>query len=105
MSWIDELRRLLQRMKGEPAAEVPPGGIECHEAVELIFDWLDDELDPADAASVGEHLETCARCYPRLQFERAFLEALRRAPPSELVTADLQRRILEALGREGLSID
>jgi hypothetical protein len=105
MSWIDELRRLLLRLKGEPATDAPPGGIQCHEAVERVFDWLDDELDPAEAASVGEHLETCARCYPRLQFERAFLEALRRAPSGELVTADLQQRILDALGNEGLSID
>ncbi len=105
MRWTDELRRILHRLKGERPEPVPSSGIQCHAALEKIFEWLDDELDPSEAAAVGEHLETCARCYPRLTFERAFREAMRRAPHGETVGVELQQRILDALGEEGLTRD
>ncbi len=105
MKWTEELRRILQRLRGEIPTEQAPGDIDCHEALERIFDWLDSELDPTEAASVGEHLETCARCYPLLSFERAFREAIQRAPHQELAAVDLQRRIVDALEKEGLISD
>lgn len=105
MSWLEDLRRILERARGEPPESQPPGGIDCQEAAERIFEWLDNELAPTEAVSVGEHLETCARCYPRLAFERAFREAVRRAPHGEMATVDLQQRILDALTEEGLTVD
>ncbi len=105
MKWTEELRRVLQRLRGEAPSEQPPGSVECHGAMERIFDWLDNELDPEKAAGVGEHLETCARCYPRLSFERAFREAIRRAPHNEMATVELQRRILDVLNEEGFTND
>jgi len=99
MSWVDELRRLLGRMKKES-----PGGISCQAAVDRLFEWLDGELDdPELAAQVGTHLETCARCYPRLAFERSFREALERVADGEKTPDELRTRILESLESEGFS--
>ena len=53
MKWTEELRRILQRLRGEIPTEQAPGDIDCHEALERIFDWLDSELDPTEAASVA----------------------------------------------------
>ncbi len=105
MTWTDDLRRILQRLRGERPEAQPPGGIECHEAMAKIFDWLDNELDPQEAECVGEHLQTCARCYPRLKFEQAFCEALKRASSNETAGADLQQQILDALVEEGYTTD
>ena len=105
MKWIQKLRRVLRRLKTETPAEQPTGGIDCHEAVERIFEWLDGEMDSTEAASVGEHLETCARCYPRLSFERAFRKAVERAPHRETVAAELRQGIMEALKQEGFTND
>lgn len=103
MSWADDLRRLLARLKREPPAEGNEGGVPCHVAAERLFEWLDGEIDdPELAAGVGTHLETCARCYPRLRFERSFREAVRRAAREETTPDDVRARILEALEAEGL---
>jgi mycothiol system anti-sigma-R factor len=101
MSWMDELRRLLRRARREERTEGMEGGISCHEAAERIFEWLDGELDPETERSVGTHLETCARCYPRLVFERAFREALARVAEDESAPEELRDRIVRALEEEG----
>lgn len=67
----------------------------------MLFDWLDGELPPALAGSVGEHLETCARCYPKLMFERSFLEAVSRISPSGEIPPGLRDGVTEALAAEG----
>ena len=105
MKWTEDLRRLLRRLQRQNPEEPPPGGIGCHEALERIFEWLDNELAPSEAVTVGEHLKTCARCYPRLSFERAFREAMRRAPRGEVVGVELQQRILDAVSEEGMTTD
>jgi mycothiol system anti-sigma-R factor len=102
MSWADDLRRLLGRLKKEAPMEEAPGGIPCHVAMERLFEWLDGELDdPELEAHVAVHLETCARCYPRLTFERSFREALKRVADGEKTPDDLRARILESLESEG----
>jgi len=107
MKWIDELRRLLQRAQRQGATPAPPpdgreGGISCLEAAEHLYEWLDAELDPDMTTRVGIHLETCARCYPFLVFERSFREAVTRAAEQEGAPKDLKARILKSLEAEGL---
>lgn len=102
MKWVEELRRLMQRVGKEPPA-AEPGGISCHEAAERLFEWLDGELGPEEHERVGTHLETCARCYPKLMFEKSFREALARAAEDESVPEDLRERILESLETEGFA--
>lgn len=79
MNWMDELRRMLARARRAKPVADPPGGISCREAAERIFEWLDGELDEDMTERVGEHLQTCAHCYPFLEFEEAFREAVKRA--------------------------
>ena len=106
MKWIEELRRLLRKVEQEGAPGSAPGdemegGVSCREAAEGIFEWLDGELEPERIAGVGEHLETCARCYPLLVFERSFREALTRAAAEGSLPDGLQDRILKSLEAEG----
>lgn len=103
MKWTDELRRLLERIRGRPPEAEPESELTCHEAVERIFEWLDGELDPPLADQVGEHLRVCARCYPRLAFETSFREALDRMPQPDGVSGELEDRILESLRAEGFT--
>lgn len=103
MSWVKELRRLLDeaRRKLPPSVGGLQGGVTCREAADHLQEWLDSELDEEMAARVGVHLETCARCYPRLAFERAFREAVERAARAEKAPPDLKARVLQALESEG----
>lgn len=102
MKWIDELRKLLRRVGGEAPTGEAPGGLSCHETVELLFEWLDEELEPELDDRVATHLEICARCYPLLTFERAFREAVARATGDEKAPDELRDRIMESLETEGL---
>lgn len=86
-------------MQGE-APQGPPM-IECHEAMEKLFEFLDRELDPEEHEEVARHFEVCARCYPALTFERSFREALLRSQEGEATPPELRSKVIQALQKEG----
>ena len=71
--------------------------VNCEEALESLFEYLDGELDESNAAAIEKHLEICRKCYPRAQFERAFLEAVGAVDGRETVPADLRERVFATL--------
>lgn len=75
----------------------PPRQIDCREALERLYEYLDRELTPELAAEVERHLEACAHCFPRFQFERAFLQFLEARARSHGASPELKRRILREL--------
>ena len=78
----------------------PPGGLGCEEAMALIQDFIDGELDPAAASNVEEHFEVCARCYPHLKLEEGFRRKVRTALEQPEVPDDLRTNVLDILDRE-----
>jgi mycothiol system anti-sigma-R factor len=50
----------------------------CEEVLSRLWEFLDLELTPEEAASVTEHLEGCSDCYPAYRCDRAFLDLLAR---------------------------
>jgi len=46
-------------------------GLDCHEIVELVTDYLEGALDARTAAAFAEHLAICAGC-------RRYVEQIRR---------------------------
>jgi len=68
--------------------------LNCREAVEQLWAYIDGELPAGDADRVHDHLEACSACSPQHDYQRAFREFLKaqaRAGPA--VPADLRRRI------------
>jgi anti-sigma factor (TIGR02949 family) len=65
--------------------------VSCREVIEQLWDYLDAELPPERMQELAAHLADCGRCYPKYQFEFAFLEALARqrgglpGPPQALL--------------------
>lgn len=78
--------------------------LSCPEVLDRLFEYLDGELESATAGQVRAHLEKCRRCYPRLQFEQAFMEALSRARAGEEPPSDLRNRVVDVLREEGLEL-
>ena len=71
----------------------------CRQLVELVTDYLDGALAPADRAAVEAHLAGCDDCDGYVAQVRRMLELTRAAPagpvPPELVdrlTAEFRRR-------------
>jgi hypothetical protein len=67
--------------------------MECEEVLIRLWEYLDQELGPEEAESVGVHLYGCHRCHPAYRCNRALLGLLARqrdccsAPPSLVVWA------------------
>jgi len=74
--------------------------ISCQEAVERVYEFLDGELDPGWTERVRRHAELCERCTPHFEFERAFLEHVRKKGLARERSELLERRIREALEGE-----
>jgi intracellular sulfur oxidation DsrE/DsrF family protein len=73
----------------------------CSEVRPLIFAFVDNELDVAASLNVQAHLDRCAECATRADFEIRFQEHLReQVKPCRLPKAG-RRRILAALRDPG----
>ena len=81
---------------GETAVAMIP----CDEASARLFEYLDGELEDLSEEEVRHHLAVCEDCYPRVQFERHFLEALQRSQNGGRVSESLRERVLQALSQD-----
>ncbi len=73
----------------------------CAEVCEGLVAWLDDESEPAERASVREHLDACSRCRQDLEelqaVRRDLASALRASPLSEASTPAALASLLAAI--------
>ncbi len=74
---------------------------DCQQVVRQLWDFLDEELDEERMTAVRAHIERCNACYPHVNFERAFLEALAATRRSCACPERVRRRLMEALKAEG----
>ena len=82
-----------------------PAAIACHDAVRLLWDYLDGALDAERAREIDAHLAACAKCPPHFRFERAFLDAVRGARREHPAPTSLRARVVAALARDGFRVD
>ncbi len=69
----------------------------CREAVERLYEYLDRELTPEVRAAVEHHLKECAGCFKHFEFERAFLRFLEARARGRGAGAEVKRHILREL--------
>ncbi len=96
MSFLDPVKRFFGG-SSSGSGTPHPEAISCEEALRLVQDFLDGELDDAPSGSVREHFEKCQRCYPFLRMEESFRLALHKAARGESAPPDLRDRVLEVL--------
>lgn len=58
------------RAELEQRARAQPGGLSCEEVMELLFVYLDQEVDGNLNERIEQHLHSCRDCYSRAEFER-----------------------------------
>lgn len=71
--------------------------IDCLEALDSLYEYIDGELTPVRAEEVRLHLEKCAPCLGVSQFEKAYLRFLEARARAKEAPEDLRKRILEQL--------
>lgn len=47
-----------------------PRKLNCDEAIRLLFEFLDNELERHDHAAVEAHLHDCRACFSRMEFDK-----------------------------------
>jgi anti-sigma factor (TIGR02949 family) len=73
--------------------------ISCEQALSLVYEFLDGELDGVPEEQVRAHFDMCRECYPHLKLEASFRAALRKASLGEAPPAELKQRLMEELSR------
>jgi len=71
--------------------------ISCRDALELIYEYLDGELEDVPEEQVRAHFEACQRCFPRLKLEESFRAAVRRATRGRAAPPELRSRVIALL--------
>jgi mycothiol system anti-sigma-R factor len=79
----------------------PRDSIPCEEALRLVHEFLDGELEGVSPAELKEHFEVCQRCYPHLKLEQAFREAMKRACARETAPPALRDKLERLLSETG----
>lgn len=69
--------------------------LSCQELVELLTDYLDGALHPAERARFDDHLRECDNCLDYLHQMRSTLDLLGRLTPENL-GPDMERTLLHA---------
>jgi anti-sigma factor (TIGR02949 family) len=93
------IERIVSRIRGVRSSPTSP--VSCEEALRHVQEFLDGELEGATLKEIEAHFETCQRCYPHLQFERSFREAVRRAAFRESAPEALLRRVTRVIANSG----
>ena len=86
------------------AHSVTHGGstLSCDDALAILWDYLDGELNPERTAAMRAHLEACQPCLKHHEFERAFLDAVATARTSDPAPFSLRSRVAGMLRAQGL---
>jgi anti-sigma factor (TIGR02949 family) len=74
-----------------------PNEIDCDDALDRLYEYLDGELTSERAADVRRHLERCRHCFEISHFETAYLRFLQARARARGAPEALKRRILERL--------
>ncbi len=69
------------------------GGLTCKELVELVTDYLEGKLPPADRARFEKHLALCPNCPIYLEQMRLTIRALGMLP-EESIAAEARQQFL-----------
>ena len=72
-----------------------PRELTCRELVELVTDYLEERMAPAERARFEEHLAACPGCQAYLEQLRVTVAALGRLPPERL-TETVREDVLAA---------
>jgi anti-sigma factor RsiW len=70
------------------------GGLTCQELVELVTDYLEEKLPPAERVRFEEHLAMCPNCPTYLEQIRRTIRALRMLP-EESIAPEARQELLE----------
>jgi anti-sigma factor (TIGR02949 family) len=97
---MNESNPNLKPSANSPAVDCGP---DCAAVMQQLWEYLDGEVGPEQAAAIRQHLALCAKCYPQYNFEKAFLDALGDCRCETCAPHDLRCKVVEALREAGFT--
>jgi anti-sigma factor (TIGR02949 family) len=73
-----------------------PRKLNCDEAISLLFEYIDNELEQHDHDAVEAHLEECRACFSRMEFDKR-LQGLVKGPGTSAAPDELRKRVKSIL--------
>ena len=74
---------------------------DCLNVLLHVWDDLDAQLDPADSASLREHVALCGPCREYRRFQARFLETLASLRPRRAAPGHVRARVMNRLMAAG----
>ena len=71
--------------------------LDCETVLDRLFEYLDGELEDLESQQIKAHLDACQCCYPRAEFERVFLDAVRNCKDERPCPDKVKESLLAAL--------
>ena len=69
----------------------------CKEALEQIYEFLDNELDNGNHSTIKQHIETCHKCCEKFEFEQAIKKIIKDKTPLHKTPQHLLQSIVSQL--------
>lgn len=57
--------------------------IECEEAIRMVLEYLDNELEHRDHDALENHIHKCRACFTRVEFEKRLKGMVNEVPEDE----------------------
>lgn len=69
----------------------------CPEAIEHLYSYLDQECSADVEAAVRVHIEQCTDCFGQFEFERTFLLFVKARSAAKSAPPELKKRIFQEI--------
>jgi anti-sigma factor (TIGR02949 family) len=66
---------------------------ECRDALQRLYEYLDQDLTVADEAAVDQHLHVCEACRRRFRFEERLIDRIRKRGRADRAPTALRERV------------
>ncbi len=71
--------------------------IDCEQVLQMIWQFLDGEVDEVRYVEIQAHIEACADCGPRYEFQRRLMVLIEQKCRASPIPMELKRRLFRLL--------
>ncbi|MDQ7818955.1 MAG: mycothiol system anti-sigma-R factor [Armatimonadota bacterium] len=71
--------------------------LDCEQVLQMVWQYLDGEVDEARYLEIRSHIQACSGCGPRYEFQRRLRELIERKCREGPAPPELKRRLFRLL--------
>lgn len=71
--------------------------LDCEQVLVMVWEYLDGEINEEQYRGIHTHIEKCADCGPRYEFQRKLMALVERKCQEGPIPADLKQRLFQLL--------